>query len=252
MNFVDSHCHIHEAEFYSDEEREAVYKRAIDAQTAMICIGTSQRTSVEALEFCKTHENAWPTVGVHPHDAKAGYDKIGNLLEHFSDEIVGIGEIGLDYFYMNSPREVQIAALEQQLQWAVDYKLPVSFHVRDSFDDFWPILSNFPGIKGVLHSFTDNMSNMQRGLENDLYIGVNGISTFTKDKNQQEMFAAIPVKHMLLETDAPFLTPLPHRGKVNEPVFVKHVAEYHAKIRGIAINELAKATSHNATTLFGL
>lgn len=248
----DTHCHIHETEFYGEDERAAVHQRAVEAETGMICIGTSEKTSLEAIDFCSSHENAWPTVGVHPHDAKHGYAKIGELLLDHSTEIVGIGEIGLDYFYMNSPREEQIAALEQQLQWAVDYKLPVSFHVRDSFDDFWPIFSNFPGIRGVLHSFTDTMSNMQRGLENGLYIGVNGISTFTKDESQREMFARIPVTHMLLETDAPFLTPAPHRGKVNEPAFVRFVAEHHARLREVDLDELIATTTTNANTLFSL
>lgn len=250
--FIDTHCHIHEAEFYNDEEREAVYARAIEAGVDMICVGTNEATSREAVGFVENHAQTWATVGVHPHDTKDGVGYIGQILKEAHDKVVAVGEIGLDYFYMNSSREEQIAALEQQLQWAVDYKLPVSFHVRDSFDDFWPILSNFPRIRGVLHSFTDSMSNMQCGLENDLYIGVNGISTFTKDKNQQEMFTSIPVTHMLLETDAPFLTPAPYRGKVNEPAFVHFIAEHHARQRGVDLDELISTTTNNATMLFSL
>ncbi len=251
--FVDSHCHIHESGFYK-EDREAVYSRAIEADTRLICIGTNEKFSKEAVEFAATHESTWATVGVHPHDAKDGWEKIGYLLSarNRSKKLVGIGEIGLDYFYTNSPHDVQAKALEQQLQWALDYNLPVSFHVREAFDDFWPIFHNFPGLRGVLHSFTDTIANAERGMSLGLYIGVNGISTFTKDVVQQAMFDAIPLEKMLLETDAPFLTPDPNRGKVNEPAFVRHVAEYHAKRRGVELEHLARVTSANASTLFSL
>lgn len=249
---IDTHCHIHEAQFYEEADQDAVYRRALAADTAMICVGTSEETSLEAVEFVSLHPKTWAVIGVHPHDSKDGYASIGKMLKNNHEKVVGIGEIGLDYYYMNSPKEAQIAALEQQLQWALDYNLPVSFHVRDSFDDFWPIFANFTGVRGVLHSFTDNIANMERGLSEGLYIGVNGISTFTKDENQQKMYEAIPLEHMLLETDAPFLTPTPHRGKVNEPAFVKLVAEHHAHLRGIDLDHLANVTSHNASHLFGL
>jgi TatD DNase family protein len=124
--------------------------------------------------------------------------------------------------------------------------------VREAFDDFWPIFDTYPGLRGVLHSFTDSELNMNKALERGLYIGVNGISTFTKDAAQQQMFAAIPLEHLLLETDAPFLTPVPFRGKVNEPAFVKNVAEHHAKIRGLSIDDIAAATTANAHALFAL
>jgi len=142
--------------------------------------------------------------------------------------------------------------LEEQLQLAIDYGLPVSFHVRSAFDDFWPIFSNFYGLRGVLHSFTDNQANLEKGLSEGLYIGVNGISTFTKDESQRRLFSTIPLEKMLLETDAPFLTPTPHRGKVNEPAFVRNVAEYHAAQRGVELEHLARVTSTNASQLFSI
>jgi len=248
----DTHCHIHESEFFDRKEQQAVYNRAVAADVKMICVSTSEKASREAIEFCQNHEDAWAIVGVHPHEAKDGYAEVGELLASHAKSIIGIGEIGLDYFYMHSDRDTQIAALEQQLQWASDYQLPVSFHVREAFDDFWPIFNNFKAIKGILHSFTDNLSNMERGLSHGLCIGVNGISTFTKDAKQQEMYDSIPLKHMLFETDAPFLTPTPHRGKVNEPAYVRLVAEYHARRRNIEIDELASITTHSAKTLFSI
>ena len=162
---VDSHCHIHESAFYPSD-REEVYSRAVEAGVRLICIGTNEQFSQQALDFANTHESVWATVGVHPHDAKDGWAKIGQLLAENakSSKLVGIGEIGLDYYYDNSPRDMQIRAFEQQLQWAIDYHLPVSFHVRDAFDDFWPIVTNFTGVKGVLHSFTDTLPNMEKAV----------------------------------------------------------------------------------------
>ncbi len=256
--FVDTHCHIHESGFYK-EDREEVYVRAIEAGVTMICIGTTEQFSAEAVAFAKTHENTWVTVGVHPHDTKDGWSKIGRILatnspkqatKTLSSKIVGIGEIGLDYFYDNSPRETQIRALEEQLQWAKDHSLPISFHVREAYDDFWPIFANFPGVRGVLHSFTDTTTTLEKALSEGLFIGINGISTFARDK--QAMFDAVPLEKMLLETDAPFLTPMPYRGKVNEPAFVRNVAEYHANRRGVELEHLARVTSANASSLFGI
>lgn len=246
---IDSHCHIHDTKFYP-ENREEVHKRAIEADTQMILVSTSEADALEALKFAADREGVWATVGVHPHDADAGWQSIEGLLKEKPGKLVGVGEIGLDYFYENSPREVQIKALEEQLQWAKDYNLPVSFHVREAYSDFWPIFDNFPGVRGVLHCFTDTMETLEEALARNLYIGINGISTFTKDKVQQAMFAAVPLKHMLLETDAPFLTPRPFRGKVNEPVFVREVAKYQAELRGLPIDDIISTTTANTKALF--
>jgi len=138
------------------------------------------------------------------------------------------------------------------LIWPLKITFQLFFHIREAFDDFWPIFDNFTGIRGVLHSFTDNQVNLDAALERDLYIGVNGISTFTRDKTQQAVFASIPLNRLLFETDAPFLTPTPFRGRVNEPAFVKNIAEYHALMRGISLEEVATATTTNARAVFAL
>lgn len=248
---VDSHCHIHDAQFYPDS-REAVYSRAVEANVDMILVGTSEPDSRAAVEFASSHDSAWAVVGVHPHDTKDGWGDIGQILKEKPNKLVGIGEIGLDYFYNNSPRDVQTEALEQQLQWASDYSLPISFHVRDAFDDFWPIFDNFSGLRGVLHSFTDTVDTLEQAFKRNLLIGVNGISTFTKNSEQRELFAGIPLEKMLLETDAPFLTPLPYRGKVNEPAFVRKVAEHHALVRDCSVDKVINQTTKNARALFAL
>ncbi len=248
---IDSHCHIHDTKFFPDN-REEVYKRAIAANTQMIVVGTSEKDSIEAVEFAASHDGVWAVVGVHPHDTKQGWESVEEFLKQKPERLVGIGEIGLDYFYDNSPRDVQIQALEEQLQWAVDYDLPVSFHVREAYADFWPVFDNFSGIRGVLHCFTDTAATLEQALKRNLYIGVNGISTFTKDTEQQKMFASIPLGHMLLETDAPFLTPSPLRGKINEPVNVVEVAKHQASVKNVSLDTVIAKTTANTINLFAL
>jgi len=247
---VDTHCHIHESDYplpISD-----IISRATDAGVEKyICVGTDVVSSRDAVAFAERHSATYAAIGVHPHETKDGYDEIAQLVGT-SDSIIAIGEIGLDYFYTHSPREVQLQALKDQITIALERDLPVIFHVREAFDDFWPIFDAHPGIRGELHSFTDSKENLDKALARGLYIGVNGISTFTKDEAQKATFDSIPLDRLLLETDAPFLTPAPFRGKVNEPAFVRNIAEYHAQRRGISIDDISSATTANATRLFAI
>jgi TatD DNase family protein len=246
---IDTHCHIHESyELPLDEVLQRA--KAVDV-SQMICVGTSEASSKQAVEFCESHQEAFASIGVHPHDTKDGYEEIAQLAGT-SDKIVAVGEVGLDYFYTHSPKEMQLEALKTQIEVALRHDLPIIFHVREAFDDFWPIFEQYEGIRGVLHSFTDSKENMEKAVEKGLYIGVNGISTFTKDEVQKAMFDAIPLDRILFETDAPFLTPNPYRGKINQPAYVRVVAEYHAQRRGISFDEIADISSQNARALFHL
>ncbi len=241
--FVDTHCHIHEHDF--PLEISGVFERAASAGVdTYVCVGTSIDSSAQAIAFADQHPRSHAVIGVHPHDTKDGYDI--KQLVGTSEKIIAVGEIGLDYFYEHSSKEVQKEALEAQLDIAQAENLPVIFHVRDAFDDFWPILDQYEGITGILHSFTDSEAHMYEAIRRGLYIGVNGISTFTKDPVQQAMFDAIPLDRLVFETDAPFLTPHPFRGKVNEPAFVRDIAAYHAARRGISLEECARVTTANA------
>lgn len=248
---VDTHCHIHDsAEF--GEHQQTAYQISRKAGVAMVCVGTDARSSGEAVMFSRSHELCWPVVGVHPHNAVDGIESIAQLVTVENQSIIGVGEIGLDYHYRHSPRAAQIAALEAQIQLALDNRLPISFHVRDAFDDFWPIFDNFHGITGVLHSFTDTAANADRAFTRGLYLGINGISTFTKDPIQAAFFTSVPVSRIVLETDAPYLTPKPLRGKMNIPAYVGSVAEYHAEARNMPLDALIHATTMNAEVLFGV
>lgn len=247
---VDTHCHIHEASYPLDTTDVMERARAAGV-THMVCVGTNIASSHEAIQFAASRDNVYATIGVHPHDASIGVGPIRDMVS--KAKVVAIGEVGLDYFYTHSPRDVQIRALEEQLQVAVDYNLPAVFHVRDAFEDFWPVVDNFSHLKGgVLHSFTGAEADMKRGISRGFYIGINGISTFTKDIVQQRMFDAIPLEKIVLETDAPFLTPVPFRGKVNEPSMVSEVGQFHAAKRELSYSELARRTTANAVQLFGI
>lgn len=247
---IDTHCHIHEPYELPIDEVQA---RAVEAGVEQyISVGTNEISSRQAIEFSEKHAESFASIGVHPHDTKDGYAEIATIAAEGSKKLVAVGEIGLDYFYTHSPREMQIEALKAQIEVALAHNLPIIFHVREAFDDFWPIFESYPGIRGVLHSFTDSKENMERAVAAGLYVGVNGISTFTKDESQKAMFDAIPLDRILFETDAPFLTPTPYRGKVNEPAYVRVVAEFHANRRGISLEEIANASTTNARALFNL
>lgn len=250
MQLVDTHCHIHEANYSID--REAAHQRALDVGVGrMICVGTDGDSSEQAIAFAARHPNAWASIGLHPHDAKDGTSAM-DVLQHLvvQPRVVAVGECGLDYFYTHSPKDVQEKMLRTQIELALQHDKPLIFHVRDAFDDFWPVFDSYKDIRGVLHSFTDTQNNLDKAIDKGLYIGVNGISTFTKTDEQLNMYKSIPLQRLLLETDAPFLTPIPKRGTVNEPAYVRYVAQHLAALHAVSLEELAEATTHNANKLF--
>jgi TatD DNase family protein len=250
---IDTHCHIHESDYPIDGDEVIAHARDAGVME-MVCIGSNTQTSREAVDFAKNRDGIYATVGVHPHFAKDGltdfyqfFDGAKKYIELETAKIIAIGEVGLDYFYNNSSKADQIKVLEEQIDIAMKNDLPIVFHVREAYD-------NFHGIRGVLHSFTDDVSHMENGLSRGLYFGVNGIATFTKKDAQVNMFNAIPLDKVLLETDAPFLTPNPLRGKIkiNEPAFVREIAEFVSSSRNISLEDLAKTTTANAKALFNL
>ncbi len=268
LELFDTHCHTHELvrrvspvydKWQSDgQERtpESVIAAAYEAGVnRMLCIGTSLADSELAVEFVRERENIWVSIGIHPHEAQTAL-QTGHL-DAFralvaSPKVVAVGECGLDYFYTHSPKEAQITVLQAQIELALEHDLPLSFHVREAFDDFWPIFESYrgAGLRGVLHSYTDNMANLERAVKHGLYFGVNGIVTFAKSEAQIVIYRTIPQRLLLLETDAPFLTPVPFRGKVCEPKHVRVAAEFLADLREVALEDLAATTTANARTLF--
>jgi len=262
MQLTDTHCHIqdiNEPMWASAGELSAeilVTRASAASVTRLVCVGTTVSDSAKAIEFVRGRDNIWASIGVHPHDAKGGKQTLHALAELVTDpvaqKIVAVGECGLDYHYNLSPKTDQIAALRFQIELALQYDLPLIFHVRDALDDFWPIFDSYKNLRGVMHSFTDTPTNLHKALERGLYIGVNGITTFKNNHAQQAMVQHIPLQKLLLETDAPFLTPVPLRGKVNEPANVMLVAKFLANLRDESVAEIAKHTTYNAQTLFNL
>lgn len=257
---IDSHCHIHDQDFPFSKEEVFENMREMGVGAA-ICVGTDAENSVRAVEFCKENSNEeiqlFAAVGIHPHEAeKVDFERDLSTLRNLTknQNVIAIGEIGLDYFYENSPREAQEKVLWEQLKIAFEADLPVSFHVRNAFDDFWQILDNFEAeygqIRGVLHSFTDSEENLTRALERGFYIGINGISTFVKEKDLLEMFKKIPLNRILLETDAPYLAPQGKRGKKNQPAWTALVAQDLATKRNLSQEEIAQITTQNTKNLF--
>ncbi len=275
MQLVDSHCHIHSVGGFADEgsgpgnvwnklhasTTEEILERAHAADvTKMLCVGCDITDSRRAVDFVQRYQNTWATVGVHPHEASrfAGDDAVWQHMAELADKpkVVAIGECGFDYFYEHSDKQSQRQILEKQIELALEKDLPLIFHVRDAFDDFWPVFDRYNSsakpIRGVLHSFTDIQANLERALGHNLCIGVNGIVTFAKKAEQISMYKAVPLDRLLLETDAPFLTPVPFRGKICEPVHIRTIAEFLAGARGQTLEEIARVTTNNAQQLFGI
>jgi len=266
VKFVDTHCHVHELtealtptheKWFADKatrSSESVLSSAAQTGvTKLIAIGTTLKDSQLAVRFAGAHEGVWASIGIHPHEAKDHLsDDVRKQFEALvtEEKVVAVGECGLDYFYTHSPKEAQEEILRFQIELALEHNLPMSFHVRSAFDDFWPIFESYTAVRGVLHSFTDSQANMERALGHSLLIGVNGIATFTGDKGQLEVYKSIPDDALLLETDAPYLTPKPFRGKVCEPKHVAVTAEFLAGLKNVPLEQIAKITTANAEKLF--
>ena len=204
----------------------------------VICIGTNPEDSLAAQKFAASHDGVYWTYGVHPSEKNTK-----NLFNR-DDKLVAIGEVGLDYHYDGYNREAQVKLFEEMLQLAKDNDLPVSFHVREAFDDFFDVVKKFPGVRGVVHSFSDNKKNLKRILnETDFYIGVNGMATYST-------LPMPPLERIVLETDAPFLTPVPFRGKINECGYVREIAEWLSDKLDISFDQVEKETTKNAEKLF--
>ena len=245
---IDSHCHLHDREFFTAEEAEECLARARGAGVEkIVCIGTDPQDSLAAAEFATRHDGVYWTYGIHPENASGRVENPNHfyaLEKADSKPPVAIGEVGLDYHYDGYDREAQIRLLEEMLQLAIDNDLPVSFHVREAFDDFFPVAMNFPKIRGVVHSFTDSKKVLKRILnETEFYIGVNGLATYST-------LPLPPLERILLETDAPFLAPVPYRGEKNEPAYVTEVAKWLASRLEASVAEVAQATTQNAIDFF--
>jgi TatD DNase family protein len=249
---IDTHAHIHLPEFRADLPQllERAHAAGVDK---LLTVGCNELESADAIAVARAHNNIWAAVGLHPHEADSGYEaleEIARLAE--LEKVAAIGECGLDFFRSQTSPEDQERVLRFQIELAQDLGLPLVFHVREAFPEFFAILDDYPGVRGLVHCFTAGVVEMQGALDRGLLIALNGIMTFTKDPEQLRAAKAVPLDQLVLETDCPFLAPVPHRGKRNEPAYMSTTAQFLARLRDEPLEDLAAATTRNAEGLFGI
>ncbi|MGI8641143.1 MAG: TatD family hydrolase [Pyrinomonadaceae bacterium] len=260
MIFVDSHCHIDGEAF--DADRDEVVQRANEAGVKfMLNVGTGNPHTDEikkAVEVAGKYENVFASVGVHPHDAKLYDDNAENHLIDLvksSEKVIAWGEIGLDFYYHHSPRDVQIEVFIRQIQVAKDLNLPIIIHSRDANDETVEILTkecSYEGFRGIMHCFGGTATMAQSLTEIGFLISFAGNVTFKKAENLRDAARVVPLEKLLIETDCPFLTPIPFRGKRNEPSFVVHTAKFLAEFYDVELETLANQTTRNFLDFFRL
>ena len=257
--FIDSHAHIDGQEF--DRDREDVIARAHAAGVSLILnVGTGDPHSgalERAVELGRENDSIYTAIGTHPHDARlyddAAEQKIKNLINN--EHVIAWGEIGLDFHYDNSPRDVQIDVFKRQLRAARDCDLPVVIHTREAEPETIEILQNeYAGARrrGVFHCFSGSRELAQRAIEIGFMISFAGIVTFKKAEDLRDIAKQVPLDRLLIETDCPYLTPIPYRGKRNEPAYVVEVARRLAALHGVELEEMGRITSENFNRFFGL
>ena len=254
-HFIDTHAHLdypHLAEQIDDVLARA---QAADIKT-IITIGVKLSTADKPKALAEAYDNVWCSVGIHPHEAEneplaCDINAIRDAAEH--PKVVAIGEAGLDYFYDNAPRQRQADSLRAQITVARELDVPIIIHARDADDDMAAILEDEyqkGAYRGVLHCFSSGADLARRALAIGFYISFSGIVTFKSASEIQEVAKSVPLDRILVETDAPFLAPVPMRGKKNEPAFARHTAEFLAELRGVSVETLADRTTDNALRLF--
>lgn len=251
---VDSHCHLNYAGLVEDQAAVIARARARGV-TAMLNISTRQREWAEVIATAEREPDVWATIGIHPHEADAHPEiDTARLIEAAAHpRVIGIGETGLDYYYEHSDRDRQRASFRAHIAAARETGLPLIVHTRDAEQDTAEILTDEMGkgaYRGVIHCFTASAAFAERALELGLYISISGIVTFKNARDLQATAASLPADRLLIETDAPFLAPVPNRGKTCEPAFVADTAQFLARLRGQDSGDLAEETARNFFKLF--
>lgn len=248
---IDSHAHLEMKEFDSDR-REVILRAGRAGVDCIVTVGTNLSLSRKALSIARQYENVYATVGVHPHDVAGATDKILDDLRDLASDpkVVAYGEIGLDYFRNLSPQEKQMAIFARQLELAGELKLPVIIHDRDAHDRTLGMVKSSGIRSGVFHCFSGDWAMARQCIDLGFYISVPGVVTFEKSKVLQEVVKKAPLDSILLETDCPYLAPVPHRGKRNEPAFIVHTAKKVAEIRSLDWEEVADRAARNTRKLF--
>jgi TatD DNase family protein len=252
---IDSHCHL-DMSSYKDDLSTVLEKAKSHGVHSIITIGIDEKSSMIAIELAKKHSMVKATVGVHPHDVEQiddfTYNRLKKLVTDNREHVVGYGEIGLDYAKQYAEPTIQKNAFHEQLLLAKELDLPIIIHDRDAHDDTLEILQQnnpFPS-RGVMHCFSGDIQLAEKVMEFGFFISIPGVVTFKNGRALQEVVAKIPLDSLLLETDGPFLAPVPWRGKRNEPAYLPYTAQKVAELKGISMEEVADQTSKNVEKLF--
>ncbi|MBP2650397.1 MAG: ycfH [Firmicutes bacterium] len=250
----DSHAHVDDPKF-DDEQAEVIARAAANGVTGFINVGSDMLSSARSVELAGKYQSIYAAVGIHPHDAsdarESDYDKLAKWTEN--PKVVAIGEIGLDYHYDDSPRDVQQMVFIRQLDLARKLVKPIIIHDREAHGDLMTIVKKEgQGLTGVFHCFSGSVEMAMEVIKMGFYISIAGTVTFNNAQKVKEVAGVVPLERLLVETDSPYLTPRPHRGKRNEPAHVRLVAEEVARLRGIDLATLAEATTNNVKKLFNI
>ena len=245
---TDSHCHLN----YLDEPTEALTFARQRGVSTFLCIGVDEKGIAAVLSMAENHVDVYATVGEHPGAATGAPQWIEPLINH--PKVVALGEMGLDYYYEtdDSVRRRQMDSFRQQMAMAETNGLPVVIHTREAKQDTLDVLRDHPRVTGVLHCFTEDWDMAAQAIEMGYFISISGIVTFKQADNVRQVAQQVPLQRLLIETDSPWLAPVPHRGKQNQPGYVADTAAFLAELRGEDLNRLAEQTSENFRLLFGL
>lgn len=251
MKLVDSHCHIY-GESYK-EDLDEVLERTGKELEFIVNIGYDLKSSEISLALAKKYPFAYATVGVHPTDISTYTEEVEKkIIELAKDErVVAIGEIGLDYYWMKDPKEVQVTYFRKQMEIARKLSLPVVIHTRDAMEDTVNILKEYKDVTGIMHCYPGSYETAKE-LMDRFYFGVAGVVTFKNNVKTKDFVEKMPLSRLIVETDSPYLTPVPYRGKRNEPNYVDFVAREIAQIKGISYEEVVRVTTENAKNIYGI
>jgi TatD DNase family protein len=250
---VDSHAHLEDEKY--DKDREEIIEECKKDLTFLINVGSNLLTSKQSIELAHNYDFIYASVGIHPHDAQKEFDKVEEIEKlALQQKVVAIGEIGLDYYYDEPSKEFQKEVFTKQIRLAKKLNLPIIIHDRDAHEDILDILKKewTKDLRGVFHSYSGSVEMAFQVIEMNFYISLGGPVTFKNAKKPKEVAKAVPIEKLLIETDSPYLTPEPYKGKRNTPVYVKFVAGKIAELRGIPYEEASRITAENAIKLFNI
>lgn len=249
MKFVDTHCHLDDERF--NEDRAEVLKRIEEKMEFVVNVGFDLPSSKTSVEYSNTYPFIYSAIGVHPTSISEYNDEVEKELIELSKnkKVVALGEIGLDYYWMGDEKEVQKEGFRKQMRLAEKLNLPVIIHSRDAMADTIEILNEFPNVRGIVHCYPGSFESAMN-IPNNYYFGIGGVLTFKNSKKTVEFVNKIDISKLVIETDSPYLTPVPFRGKRNEPIYTEYVVRKIAEIKNIPVEEVLRITTENAKKIY--